>query len=186
MIMSHMLILTAQTFLAFLLLGAGLHKSARRDGFRKVLSGYRLVPRLLEAPLVWIAIGAEVGIAVGLLFSQSRGTASYAAGVLFVVYFVVLAVRTLRDKEGFDCGCSFAARVGRTSGFYLVRTATLALLSVTAGVCDSVQPLDVIEGLQVIAAAVTLWLLYLSIDLLSAGAKGQVDRRALVGGRAEA
>lgn len=125
-----LLVVTAAGFIALLLARAAYHKANDVVAFTGTLSDYRLLPESLLVPATVLLVAVEGAIALGLLWSGTRGMAGLAAALLFVVYAVVMAWPLSQGRTEISCGCG--GPTDHLSPALLVRNGLLAVLALVA------------------------------------------------------
>lgn len=168
MMLDPSLTLTAQFFLALLLLVAGLHKHADLNRIMAAVSAYRVVPGYFTKPVAWLVIAIELTVGTALVIPRTRESASFAAAGVFVVYFVVMSLGLIRGHREIDCGCSLYGREVPLSGAHLIRNGVLVLVAIMASMSDLPRAVGWVDGVQITAAVFCLGMIYLSADSLLA------------------
>lgn len=114
-------------FLAVLFAFAGLDKLAHLHGFINAINSYRILPVPIGSTLAPLLIAAELAIAVGLLRSSWRRTASLQACGLMTVFTLALVMnRILGGRE--ICGCWFSINMAEGNN-HLALNLLIILLS---------------------------------------------------------
>jgi Methylamine utilisation protein MauE len=141
-----------------------------------IVRNFRVLPRALVMPAALVLPLLEAAIAPGILIKESRAVAALSAAVLLTMFGVVLAVNYARGRRYIDCGCFRSDLKQPISIALVVRNAVLAvgalwLLSsggTAADVPFAQAPLAhaPLAWAIAVAAALTLFLCYLSIGLL--------------------
>ena len=90
---------------AALLLSAAWHKLRDPIAFWQAVSGYRLLPHMLEKPVSRIVPFAEIAIALSLLLFSASALPVLAALFLWIVYGGAIAINLLRGRDELECGC---------------------------------------------------------------------------------
>jgi hypothetical protein len=164
---------------ALLLFGsAAWHKLRAPLEFAGALEAYRVLPTMAVGLVRWLVPLAELAVAVGVLWAGTRPAAAVLGAGLLIAYAAGIGINLRRGRRHIDCGCAaFGARraiapwmVWRNG--LLAATLLLLLLPATA------RSLEWTDFCTVVAALLTVSLLYLSADLLL----GQSVRRAAVTG----
>ena len=132
-----------------------------------VVQNFRVLPRTLVMPVALLLPLLEAAIAPGILVNETRSVAALAAAVLFTVFGAALAMNYRRGRRQIDCGCFRSDLKQPISIAVIVRNCFLAvcalLLLLPAGAAAALSPL---AWAIAVAAAVTLFLCYLSVGLL--------------------
>ncbi len=130
-----------------------------------VVQNFRVLPRVLVAPIAIILPFLEASIALGLLMEVTRLWAAILAAGLFAIFGVALAVNFQRGRRLIDCGCFRSDLKQTITKVILARNFILMICagSLVVGSTTMRSPLEwVLAGL----AAPTLFFCYLSIGLL--------------------
>jgi hypothetical protein len=160
-------VLTAQYFLALLFFVNGLHKAANLPELRATITAYRIVPSGIAHWIAGFVMTAELLLGVALTSGLSRLASLVAAGVL-ALYFAVMALSLARGLGEVDCGCGLHGRASPLSVTYLVRNGLLILLALLASMPASGRVVGSFDAFQIVAATLSLALLYISADSLLA------------------
>jgi len=160
-----LIIHTARGCLALLFIATGLHKSVHPGRFRLVLGAQRILPEQCIRAGASVLSLAELCVGVSLLWPAAARSAALAAAVLLGLYFWVLSLNLARDHRT-ECGCSLSRRKVPVSGAHLIRNACLILVALVAAMADSARQLHWADLIQVLAAVLSLALLYVSAETL--------------------
>lgn len=161
--------------LSWLFAWAAIHKLRDVDSFRAALEGYDLVPPLWTIPAGAFLIAAEVGIATGLWLPRVHPVAGGAAAALLLLYAGAVAINLVRGRRDIDCGCAGPARRQTISGALVLRNAVLAAAALISALPAEARTLTWIDGVTLVAAILTVGLLYAAIDHLLAIAAAHRD-----------
>lgn len=115
---------------AVLLLGA-LPKLRDPALFREALDNYRLLPRVLLAPMALLLPLLELLAGALLLPAASRGAGALLALALLALVTGAVAINLRRGRERIDCGCGGSEHVPLSRGL-VARNAGLAVLALVA------------------------------------------------------
>lgn len=94
-------------FLSLLFAFSALDKLAHLHGFINAINSYRIIPVPIGSTLAPLLIAAELAVAVGLLKSSWRRTASLQACGLMALFTLALVVNRILGGRGV-CGCWFS------------------------------------------------------------------------------
>ena len=164
--MNAVLAETLVLLIALVFAGSALAKLTAWDELPGVVRNFRVLPRALVPPVALLLPLLEAAIAPGILFKETRPVAALAAAVLFAVFGAALAMNYFRGRRHIDCGCFRSELKQPISIAVIVRNGLLtvcALLLLPAGGAAALPPL---AWAIAVAAAVTLFLCYLSVGLL--------------------
>lgn len=158
-------------FFLWLFLQAGLHKLAPSNQiyYRQLMadygSGFKRFAEVISPALGML----ECVIGLAFLFPLSRSFAAVAAMVLLLTYFCGLAWQLYQGKKDLDCGCAGPGVQLKVSPVLLLRNGLLVLL---CSVCLQMGAVSsVATGLQILAAAGVLILIYVCAEGLLANAQ---------------
>jgi len=143
---------------------AGLHKLRTWEQFRVTLEDYRVLPRALTSSAAFLVILLECGIALGVLWPQTRGLCCLSGAVLLLVYASSMAVNLARGRRSIDCGCSLRPRP--IQGVMIMRNAVLAAWLLVGWLPSGDRPWAWTDGLTLAAALLVAPMLYASLDTL--------------------
>jgi hypothetical protein len=74
-------------------------------GFRKAIINFRLLPPGLSTGVVWLALGAEVGIVVGMLLGESWLLPGFLLALILLSIFSTALTIVLVRKQRTTCNC---------------------------------------------------------------------------------
>jgi hypothetical protein len=145
---------------ALLLASAAWHKLRDLEGFRGVLTDYRLIPAPLVPAAAALVVALECALAVGLLAIPRAGLA--AAGLL-ALYALAIGTNLARGRRHIDCGCGGAGQP--LSGWLVARNLVVGAALVGAAASSSGRALGVLDALSVAGAVAALALLWRAVDV---------------------
>jgi hypothetical protein len=131
-----------------------------------VVRNFRVLPTALIMPVALLLPPLEAAIAAGVMFEETRPLAALSAGVLFTIFGAALAVNYFRGRRRIDCGCFRSDLKQPISIAVIVRNALLAACSPWLLVAGGTMTLSNLAWAIAVAAALTLFLCYLSVGLL--------------------
>jgi hypothetical protein len=146
-----------------------------------VVRNFRVLPRALVMPVALILPLLEAAIATSMLIEETRAIAALSAAVLFTVFGAALSVNYYRGRSHIDCGCFRSDLKQPISIAVIARNGVLAVAALwllTSGGTAAHFPsawlpstwapsaLTPLAWVIALAAALTLFLCYLSIGLL--------------------
>lgn len=166
---------SAATLGAVLLLGA-LPKLRDPALFREALDNYRLLPRVMLAPMALLLPLLELLAGALLLPAASRVAGALLALGLLALVTGAVAINLQRGRERIDCGCGGSEHVPLSRGL-VARNAGLALLALIA--LAPAQPRATVWLDLVATAFATLFLLglYLVVNQLLSNHPRLIDLR---------
>jgi hypothetical protein len=158
------IILATGTLVGVFLRGAG-HKFLDFSWFVHTLAEYRILPSALSTPAAGFLLVSEVAVAVGLVLSETRAYAAFAAAALLGLYAIAVAVNLLRGRTRIDCGCGGTGN--GLSWFHVLRNATLVGLALVAAQSPSSADIGPLEWVVALAAIASFWLLLVGAEKLA-------------------
>jgi len=112
--------------LCILFAAAGLQKLFLKESFLKALAGYQLLPETVLKPAGMVIPVAEIGIAVSLIFPETRTVGAVAAALLLSVYGLSIWINLKRGNLSLDCGCQLGQSAQIISQALIYRNVVLA------------------------------------------------------------
>jgi uncharacterized membrane protein YphA (DoxX/SURF4 family) len=171
------LALTATLLLASIFAAAAVGKLRALDRFEGVVRNYRLLPDRLVRPAVHGLPLVELAAAAALILPATRPLAAVVLILLLLVFAAAMAVNLRRGRDDIDCGCHLGLLKQRISWALVARNLLLAGFGsalVSGG--GQTRPLGGLDGLTVVAATLSLLILYAAVGrlfgLAPAGLKG--------------
>lgn len=168
-------IIDLATRLAFAsLFGVALvHKVVSWSSFRVTLSKYLGGLGLSREPLVTtvaiIVVVAEVGAVAVCAWPGNGGVAASLVGGVLLAYAGAMFVNLRRGNVLLDCGCSWGHARQPIGHGLVARNVGLALLALLLAVPTAARPLEPIDIVSAVMAALTVACLYAALNgLLSA------------------
>ena len=158
--------LTIKICLGLLFTHASWHKLTDRQTFSRVLDNYELTPEPLNEGLTWI-IGITEAACAFILLADLAGAALFAS-TLLLAYTAVIGLQLSRGKRHIECGCSGPARKQFISGWLLVRNGILLIAAMMLFLPVQNRFLGWLDGIQILCAALTCVLLYISLEQMLA------------------
>jgi hypothetical protein len=131
-----------------------------------IVQNFRVLPRALVIPAALLLPPLEAAIAPGILIKETRPLAALSAAVLFTIFGAALTMNYFRGRRHIDCGCFRSDLKQPISIAVIVRNgflAVCALLLLPVGGTTALPPL---AWAIAVAAALTLFLCYLSVGRL--------------------
>jgi len=162
---------TLRVALAALFVAAVHHKVRDPAGFRATLRDYALLPAATLGPAGVALAVAEAGLAAALLVPATAASACIAAAGLLTLYGGAIGLNLFRGRRHVACGCLGPAADQPLHGGLLVRNGLLVVAALAAGLPVAGRNLGLLDAFTVVAAVVTLALLYLASDGLMASAR---------------
>ena len=152
--------------IALIFAGAAIAKLTAWSELPGIVQNFRVLPRAWVIPVALLLPLLEAAIALGILIKETRPVAALSAAVLFTIFGAALAINYFRGRRHIDCGCFRSDLKQPISIAVIVRNgflAVCALLLLPAGRSAALPPL---AWAIAVAAALTLFLCYLSVGLL--------------------
>ena len=116
-----------------LLLLAGVTKLADREGFRRAVADYQVLPGGLERPFAALLPWLETTLGALLLLGLGTAVAASLATPLFLSFALAIGVNLRRGRH-FDCHCFGAVQSERIGWPALLRSAALVLVALAVAV----------------------------------------------------
>jgi uncharacterized membrane protein YphA (DoxX/SURF4 family) len=126
------LVLLARTFVALILLAAGVSKLGKRREFIEVVRDYKVLPESLAGVFGRLLPFVEVFVAACLLGGVLMPWSALAAAGLFLSFGVAIAINLLRGRRDISCGC-FGQHDHQLTWPLFMRAIFLACLSLVTG-----------------------------------------------------
>jgi uncharacterized membrane protein YphA (DoxX/SURF4 family) len=152
--------LTIRLALALLFGAAAWHKLSNRTRFIATIRAYRLLPDRLLPLAAWFFPAFELGIVIGLLYPPLTEAAVYAVVVLLSLYSFAIWQNLAPDGRQIDCGCFASSASVPLSGWLVARNIVLILGTCALVIPNRARALVWVDGLTVLAALLTLWILW--------------------------
>lgn len=172
-ISDHYALLFIRTFIALVLLVAGISKLSGRREFIEAVRNYRLLPENLAIFVGrWIPV-LEAMIGISLLLGILVSLTTFAAAALFVLFGIAVAVNLLRGRRNISCGCFGPQQNHHLTWILVARNMIFAILAVLVGLDmlgsgDNVQLTaeEAVATMLVAATSLALWWLWSIILML--------------------
>lgn len=145
-------------------------KFADLSQFAGALENYRILPGMLTAPAAWTIPMLEALAALGLLFRATRAGAGLLTAALLAIFTAAIAINLARGRREIDCGCFGPALRQPLSGWLLARNGILLVAAMALAAPTQVRPLGLVDFVTIVSGAVTLTMLYASMNYLLANA----------------
>jgi uncharacterized membrane protein YphA (DoxX/SURF4 family) len=169
--------LAATLLLGVIFAAAAVAKLRAPDQFEDVVRNYRLLPDPLVRPVVHGLPLVELAAAAGLTLPVTRPLAAAVLVLLLLAFAAAMAVNLRRGRRDIDCGCHLGLLKQRISWALVARNLLLAGFgsALILGQGEA-RPLGGLDGLTVLAATLSLLILYAAagrlFGLAPAGLKG--------------
>ena len=154
--------------LALLFVSASLHKMRDLRRFDEIFAAYGLLPVLARWHLSWGIPAAELAVAGGLLFDDSRSYAAAVGIVLLLTYATAIGINLKRGRRDLACGCGGPDERRPIARWMVWRNILLAVALASTYAPWTPRAYDFTDGVTVAFGLVTLALLYLCVDQLMA------------------
>ncbi len=155
---------------AMLFAASAAMKFADLDQFAAALENYRILPAGLVTPASWMIPLLEALASAGLLLPAARAEACLLTAVLLAIFTAAVAINLARGRREIDCGCFGPALRQALSGWLLVRNSVLLAAVAAIALPARVRPLGWVDFATVVFGAITLDILYVSMNYLLANA----------------
>lgn len=146
-----------RTFVALVLLTAGVAKLGNRREFVSIVRSYRLVPESTSGFVGGLLPAIETIAGVGLLFGILTGWLTPAAAGLFLLFGSAVAINLLRGRREISCGCFGPQHSQRLSWGLVIRNVVLAgfagVIWVIPTVADGVNQYPIAETVATMLVA---------------------------------
>lgn len=156
-----------RTFVALILLVAGIAKISNLRSFAGAVRAYGLLSGPLVSPVSRGLPIVEVLIAGALVLNQASAWPSLAAAALFLVFTGGVTINLLRGRRDISCGCFGTDHDRKLSWGLVMRNGLLILLALlgglrapVAGAEASLSGVERFATMLTAAAALGLWWLY--------------------------
>ena len=147
----------AAGFIALLLVRAAFHKATDFVAFTGTLSDYRILPDTLVTPAAVMLAVVEAGLALGLLWSETRPYAGVLSAGLLAVYAAAMAGPLMQGRTEISCGCG--GPTDHLSPALLIRNGLLGLIALAAAAPVTARALGWFDMASVPMAVLVLWLI---------------------------
>ena len=131
-----------------------------------ILQNLRVLPRALVMPVALLLPLVEAAIAPSIVIRETRPVAALSAAVLFTVFGAALALNYFRGRRHIDCGCFRSDLKQPISIAVIVRNGVLTACALSLLPAAGTTQLSQLPWAIVVAAALTLFLCYLSVGHL--------------------
>lgn len=156
-----------RTFVAVILLAAGVTKLGNRREFVGVVRNYRLLPESMVGIVGGLLPALETIVAVGLLFGVLTSWLAPTAFGLFTLFGSAVAINLLRGRRDISCGCFGPQQSQRLTWGLVIRNVVLAgfagVIWVIPTVADGVNlypSAETIATMLVAGATLASWWLW--------------------------
>src|SRR4051794_2064774 len=112
---------TAAILLAVVFASAAVGKLMELSTFAAVVENYRILPRLLAAPVAYVLPVVELAVALALLVPVTPPAAAGAAAILLGVFALAIGINVRRGRLTIDCGCFRSTHRQRISWWMVLR-----------------------------------------------------------------
>src|SRR5579885_812589 len=136
--------------------------------FTTALEDYRILPTPLVIPAGWAIPLLEAAGALGLVANRTRPAAALLLAVLVAAFSAAIAINLARGRRQIDCGCFGPALRQALSGWLVARNFMLIVAAIAVAIPADARPIGAIGIVTISFGAVTLVLLYLSMNYLLA------------------
>jgi hypothetical protein len=131
-----------------------------------VIANYRLLPRWAAWPAAALLPPAEMILSILLLSAQFQPWPALGTIALLALFAAAMAINIRRGRDHIDCGCGESFLRQTLSWTLVVRNGLLAALLVPS--LAMTAPMSMALALSGVAAGLSLFLLYLLLNILGA------------------
>jgi hypothetical protein len=158
---------TAAILLAVVFASAAVGKLMELSTFAAVVENYRILPRLLAAPVAYVLPVVELAVALALLVPVTRPAAAGAAAILLGVFALAIGINVRRGRLTIDCGCFRSTHRQRISWWMVLRNLLLMALALTCLADATARVLGLADFALGAFGAAALFALYLSVGTVT-------------------
>lgn len=162
----------ARLGLALLFAIAAFHKLRDAAAFRTTLGEYRIAPASLTPALALGVVGAELATTGLLLLPGASSGGAAGALALLAAYSAAIGINLWRGRRHLDCGCLGPASRQPIAPWLLARNAAVALAALVLLAPGAARPLLWVDSLSIVAALLSLSLLWNAAHQLGALPEG--------------
>jgi hypothetical protein len=152
------------------------HKLNDWRRFQSTVANYRLLPNALVALAAAVVTALECGAVLCILLIETRSVGALLSAGLLGLYALAMAVNLVRGQVILDCGCLGITQRQPVRWWMVGRNLALAALSLIAGLPVGMRALTALDAVTIIGAALSLALLYATLNQLGAVAPRPVSR----------
>ena len=152
--------------IALIFAGAAIAKLTAWSELPGIVQNFRVLPRAWVIPVALLLPLLEAAIAPGILIEETRPLAALSAAVLFTIFGAALTINYFRGRRHIDCGCFRSDLKQPISIAVIVRNGFLAVCALLLLPARGSTALSPLAWAIAVAAALTLFLCYLSVGLL--------------------
>lgn len=158
----------ALLFTGMFLFLSGVHKIREKKVFHAALMAYKILPDWSLRGVKYTLPTMELLSAVALLTPITRTLGIAMSALLLCIYGVAMAINLVRGRTEIECGCSFHKAGTPLSYWLLLRNALLLLIALTPLLPLNDRGVTGLDHFNSVIGAVTVGVLYLSIEHLMA------------------
>jgi uncharacterized membrane protein len=164
--------------LAIIFAASAAMKFVNVEQFAAAVENYRILPVIAVSAASWIIPTAEAAAALGLLLPHARASAALLLAGLIALFTAAIALNLARGRRQIDCGCFGPALRQTLSGWLIVRNLMLIGAAATLTFSVRVRLMGPIDVFNIVCGALTLTLLYASMNYLLANSPwiGELER----------
>jgi hypothetical protein len=156
--------------LSIILVSSAAMKFADIAEFAAALENYGIVPQPLITAVGCTIPVLEAAAALALLANRTRLAGALLVAALVTVFTAAIAINLARGRRQIDCGCFGAALRQTLSGWLIARNLILIVAAAVVVVPANSRTLGAVDIVTVTCGALTLVLLYVSMNYLLANA----------------
>ena len=164
--------------LAIVFAASAAMKFASPAQFAAALANYKLLPAVTVIPAAWTIPLLETSAAMGLLFTATRPYAAAAAAVLLAIFTAAAAINLALGRRQIDCGCFGFGLRQTLNGWLVLRNLVLIVAAGAVAIPMRRRDLGALDLVSVLGGAISLNLVYLSMNYLLANIPwiGELER----------
>ena len=152
------------------------HKLSDWQRFQATVANYRLLPDALVALAAAVVTALECGAVLFILQIETRSVGALLSAGLLGLYALAMAVNLVRGRVILDCGCLGITQRQPVRWWMVGRNLAMAALSLIAGLPVGMRALTALDAVTIIGAALSLALLYATLNQLGTVAPRLMSR----------
>jgi uncharacterized membrane protein YphA (DoxX/SURF4 family) len=142
-------------------------KMRHRAEFFGVVANYRLLSESLVTPVAWLVMGLEALVVLSFVSGSLILLGAWLAALLLSGFAAAIAINLARGRKVIDCGC-FQSALRQPLRIVLVSRNLLLVAAILPLLESSARGPSVLQWLDGLAAGVVLFVLYRTLDRLTA------------------
>jgi uncharacterized membrane protein YphA (DoxX/SURF4 family) len=142
-------------------------KMRHRAEYFGVVANYRLLSEYLVIPVAWLVLGLEALAVLSFVSGSLILWGAWLAALLLSGFAAAIAINLARGRKAIDCGCFQSALRQPLRSVLVARNLLLAAAILPLVESSALDP-SVLQWLDGLAAGVVLFVLYRTLDRLTA------------------